>query len=97
MTMIEPSFASGNLHLLPVKPRPTKKGKIKVGENYECCPSKKQTPWKFPFIGNVEAINSKSAVVKIIATQEEDDYLIDFYKNKTVIPLRHMKVVDEVE
>ncbi|GGC88217.1 hypothetical protein [Enterococcus wangshanyuanii] len=95
MSVKEPNYASGALHILPIKPRPLKKGVIEVGKTYQCDISKTSETWKYPFLGEVLYINQKSAVVKIITTQECDDHLIDRCKHLTVIPFKRMKVVEE--
>lgn len=92
MSMSEPNYASGALHILPIKKRKQKYRHVEVGKIYECdlC---KRGPWKYPFRGEVLCINEKSAVVKIIATHEADDCLITRLENKTVVPFKDLKVI----
>lgn len=85
----EQYFGHDALNIYPIKPKAIKKGNIEVGKTYLCYPRDERI-WVFPFIGVVEAIEEKSAVVRILATQKDDDHLIDKYQGKTVVPLARM-------
>lgn len=95
MSIKEPNYASGALHILPIKARPLKEADIEVGKTYQCDISKTSETWKYPFLSEVLYINNKSAVVKIIATHECDDHLIDRLAHQTVVPFKYMKLVGE--
>lgn len=79
----------GAIKNVPIRRKKTKKPNIIIGETYLCYP-REDDLWKFPFIGEVEKILNNTAMVKIIATQKEDDHLIERLKNRTVVVLTRM-------
>lgn len=92
MSITEPNWSSGALHIMPIKKRKQKHRHVEVGKIYECDLCKRGL-WKYPFRGEVLCINEKSAVVKIIATHEADDYLIKRLDDVTVVPFKNLGVI----
>lgn len=92
MSITEPNWSSGALHIMPIKKRKQKHRHVEVGKIYECDLSKRGL-WKYPFRGEVLFIYGNSAAVKIIATHETDDYLIQKLENVTVVPFKNLKVI----
>lgn len=66
--------------------------KLKIGDKCLCIP-RKDTPWIDGFIGEIEEIYEKSAMVKIISTSEEDDHLVEEYSGRTVVPIKRIGVL----
>ncbi|MGM0215034.1 hypothetical protein [Enterococcus sp. AZ109] len=79
----------GAIKNVPIRRKKTKKSNIEIGESYLCYPRDDES-WKYPFIGKVEKILTNTAVVRIIATQQEDDHLIDRLNYRTVVVLTRM-------
>lgn len=78
---------------LPTKnPKKHKKLKVKVGDKCRCIP-RKDTPWIFSFVGEVEKIYNNSAMIKIISTHLEDDHLVNLYGGRTIVPLDRIGVL----
>lgn len=79
----------GAIKNVPIRQKRAKNPNVQIGGIYLCYPREGES-WKFPFIGEVENILTNTAVVKIIATQKEDDHLIDKLNNRTVVVLTRM-------
>ena len=92
MSIAEPNYASGALHIMPPKKRKLKHGKIEVGKFYDCDLTKIDMHWSYSFIGEVLIINGNSAVVKIVATQLCDDDNIGRCLSKAVVPFKYMRL-----
>ncbi|NTS28275.1 hypothetical protein HQ946_05315 [Enterococcus faecium] len=87
----------GGLADFPAKSsKQQKEVKFKVGDKCRCIP-RKDTPWIFSFVGEVEKIYNNSAMIKIISTHLEDDHLVNFYGGRTVVPLDRIGVLRTCE
>lgn len=60
----------------------------------QCCRCENEL-FLYPFVGEIECFNKKSAVVKIVSTHVADDHLVDKLSDRTVVSLKHLRVMEE--